>query len=60
MTTMYSKTRGRIDEKNIKKFETELEQGLVPKELSIRQMIMLEHLISKGNLTAASYKTDAK
>jgi hypothetical protein len=28
--------------------------------LSIRQMIMLEHLISKGNLTAASYKTDAK
>ena len=60
MTTMYSKTRGRIDDKNIKKFETELEQGLVPKELSIRQMIMLEHLISKGNLTAASYKTDAK
>lgn len=37
MTTMYSKTRGRIDDKNIKKFEAELEQGLVPKELSIRQ-----------------------
>ena len=60
MTTMYSKTRGRIDDKKIKKFKNELEQGLVPKELSIQQMIILEHLISTGDLIAASYKTDAK